>query len=266
MPVPTTRRSRLRRALGLAVSAATLTTAALAVTPSTTASAHSQLRFMPPHLTSMGGPTAAAGHRAQPKLAHGFNEDGGNWSGYAAQGSGFSSVTSSWTEPAVSCNSTDDLFAPWVGIDGFGTSTVEQTGVATDCSSGRPVYQGWYEMYPAPPVYYTNFVAAGDRISATVTRSGSTYTLTLTDSTQGWTRTTNKSLSASNASVEVIMESPTAAYPNFGSVNFSGSRVNGTTLGAFGPIALDASNQFGFEDHTGPLSGGTDFSISYIQE
>jgi hypothetical protein len=241
----------------LAAALAVLAAPATAHTPAISA-AHRALRFDPIRL---GTPL----HRAA-AIRSGFNEDGGNWSGYAAQGSGFSSVTSSWSEPSVSCNSTDDLFAPWVGIDGYGTATVEQTGVATDCSSGSPVYQGWYEMYPAAPVYYNNPVAPGDSITATVTRSGTSYTLTLADNTQGWTKTTTKSLAASNASVEVIMESPTAAYPNFGQVNFSGSEVDGGTLGATDPVALDASNSNGFEDHTGALSGGTNFSISYEQE
>jgi hypothetical protein len=121
-------------------------------------------------------------------------------------------------------------------------------------------------MYPASPVYYSNPAAAGDQISATVTRSGVNYTLTLTDNTQGWSKTTNQTLTATNASVEVIMESPTAAYPNFGSVNFTGSQVDGGTLGDTGPAALDASNSGGFEDHTSALSGGTNFSISYLRE
>jgi hypothetical protein len=150
--------------------------------------------------------------------------------------------------------------------DGHGSSTVEQTGVATDCSSGSPISQGWYEMYPAAPVYYANPTAAGDQITATVTRSGTSYTLTLADNTQGWTKTTTKTLSATNASVEVIMESPTGAYPNFGTVNFSGSRVDSGTLGDTAPVALDASNSAGFEDHTSALSGGTNFSIAYEQE
>ena len=84
-------------------------------------------------------------HRRRPS---GFNINGYNWSGAAKTGSGFTSVKSSWTEPSVTCNSTNDLMAPWVGIDGYGSSSVEQTGVATDCSSGHPVYQAWYEMYP----------------------------------------------------------------------------------------------------------------------
>jgi hypothetical protein len=245
-------------ALALAASPASAVTASRATT---LAAAHHQLAFTPARGVRIGTPIRAAA-----TTRNGFNEDGQNWSGYAATGSGFSSVTSSWTEPAVTCNSTNDLFAPWVGIDGYGSATVEQTGVATDCSSGSPVYQGWYEMYPAAPVYYSNPAAAGDQITATVTRSGVSYTLTLADTTQGWTKTTTKTLTATNASVEVIMESPTGAYPNFGTVNFSGSQVDGSPLGNTGPVALDASNSGGFEDHTSALSGGTNFSIAYERE
>jgi hypothetical protein len=256
--VPT---SLLRRATALAVTAVSAGALAVALTaaPATAAAPdHHALRFAP---IRIGTP-----QHAVTVTRNGYNQDGQNWSGYAASGSGFSSVTSQWTEPNVTCNSTNDLFAPWVGIDGYGTPTVEQTGVATDCSSGAPVYQGWYEMYPASPVYYSNYVAPGDSITATVTSSGTSYSLRLTDNTQGWTKTTNQSLVASNASVEVIMESPTGAYPNFGSVHFSNSTVDGSTLGATNPVALDASNSGGFEDHTSALSGGTDFSISYLRE
>jgi len=210
----------------------------------------------------------APGHGHLSALGRGgaFNINGGNWSGMAAQGSGFTSTSASWVEPSVTCNSANDLMAPWVGIDGYGSSTVEQTGVATDCSSGRPVYQAWYEMYPAGPVYYRNPVQAGDTITASVTRSGSSYTLTLRDVTQGWTKTTNKTLDAANASAEFIIESPTGAYPRFGSVDFRNATVNGNPLGDYDPVAMDASNSSGYEDHTSGLSGGTDFSISYLHE
>ena len=195
-----------------------------------------------------------------------FNEDGGNWSGYAATGSGFTSVSATWNEPTVTCNSRNDLYAPWVGIDGFGSSSVEQTGVATDCSSGRAVYQAWYEMYPAAPVYYTNAVSGGDSFTGKVTRSGTTYTLTITDNTKGWTKTTTKTGRDANSSAEFILESPTAAYPRFGTVTFTGASVNGTALSSFNPVALDASNSGGFEDHTSTITGGNKFSVTYSRE
>ncbi|RNI21638.1 G1 family glutamic endopeptidase [Flexivirga caeni] len=211
------------------------------------------------------GRTARA--RALAGTRHGYNVNGYNWSGMVATGSGFSSTSTSWTEPSVSCNSSNDLMAPWVGIDGYGSSSVEQTGVATDCSSGSPVYQGWYEVYPAAPVYYDNPVSAGDTITATVTRSGTSYTLVLTDNTQGWTQTTTKSYDGANASADFVIESPTSSYPDFGEVDFSGSTVNGSALGNYSPIAMDASNDNGYEDQTSALGAdGESFSISYLQE
>ena len=175
-----------------------------------------------------------------------------NWGGYAATGS-FSSVSGSWVEPSVTCNSTNDLFAPWVGIDGFDSSTVEQTGVQTDCSSGSPVLSGWYEMYPDAPVYFSNSVSEGDTITASVVNtSGSNYQLTLTDNTKGWSHTVNQSLSASDASAEAVIESPTSSYPSFSRLNFSGVTFNGNPLsdysltdlesGGYGPTGLSGSS------------------------
>src|SRR5690348_15176351 len=53
-----------------------------------------------------------------------------NWSGYAVQGAGtYTSVTSTWKQPAVDCTKTPRGFSAfWVGLDGDGTNTVEQTG------------------------------------------------------------------------------------------------------------------------------------------
>ncbi|WP_284744478.1 G1 family glutamic endopeptidase [Amycolatopsis sp. RTGN1] len=175
---------------------------------------------------------------------HGHQFSGGNWGGYVSFGS-FTTATASWTEPTVTCRSSNDLFAPWVGIDGDGSSTVEQTGVETDCSSGRPVYSAWYEMYPAAPVYYNVSVGAGDHITATVTRTATnTYRLDLSDTTKGWTKTTTKSLTSKHASAEAIIESPTDSYPTIsGGITFTGVKFNGTNLASTSPSALNADDR-----------------------
>lgn len=36
----------------------------------------------------------------------------------------------------------------WVGLDGLGSSSVDQIGVAVSCAGTNPRYYGWYEMYP----------------------------------------------------------------------------------------------------------------------
>ena len=248
--------------------------ASLALLPAASATATSHTAGFTNGAATPGLAAAHFGHAggvAKAKVVagkKGYNINGYNWSGAAATGSGFSSVTSTWTEPSVTCHSYNDLMAPWVGIDGYGSSTVEQTGVATDCSSGAPVYQAWYEMYPASPVYYSLSsypVGAGDRFTGTVTRSGTTYTLKLTDSTRGWTKTTTSSLSASNASAEVIIESPSGSYPAFGTVSFSSSSINGSQLANWNPTLMDASSNGYYEDRTSAVSGGS-FSIAYLHE
>lgn len=62
--------------------------------------------FGPQHAVSFAHPMVGGPHRG------GFNQDGGNWSGYAATGGTFTSVSADWTEPAVTCDSSDDLYAP----------------------------------------------------------------------------------------------------------------------------------------------------------
>ncbi|MDT8910225.1 G1 family glutamic endopeptidase [Amycolatopsis sp. PS_44_ISF1] len=194
-------------------------------------------------LTAAAGPASAA-----PTFGahfHGQAYSGGNWGGYVSFGS-FTTATASWKEPSVTCNSSNDLFAPWVGIDGDGSSTVEQTGVATDCSSGRAVYQAWYEMYPAAPVYYSTSaapVSAGDNFTATVTRSGNSYKLDISDTTKGWSKTTTKSLNAKHASAEAIIESPTDSYPSInGGISFSGVKFDGKSLASTNPQGIDADD------------------------
>jgi len=39
----------------------------------------------------------------------------------------------SWVVPAGTCSSGDQYASMWVGIDGYGTDTVEQTGTKTNC-------------------------------------------------------------------------------------------------------------------------------------
>lgn len=260
------------RSLVLAVAAAAC--AVLALLPATSnaspagssapspAARPAQLTAGPAHRFGPGRIGGTAPAKGQQR----FNINGHSWSGVVVTGSGFTSVSASWTEPSVTCNSYNDEMAIWVGLDGYGSSTVEQVGVATDCSSGHPAYQGFYEMYPAAPGYYSNSISAGDQITASVTRSGTSYTLKLSDATKGWTRTTIKSTSAgSNSSAEVIVESSTASFPKFGDINFSNVAINGNPIGTDNPILLDASNNYGYEDHTSAVSG-SNFSVTYLRE
>jgi len=179
------------------------------------------------------------------------NSTSSNWSGYAVTGGRYASVSASWTEPSVSCSGTA-YSSFWGGLDGDTSSTVEQTGTDADCSGSTPQYYAWYEMYPKYPVNLTGTVRPGDHLSASVTTDGrGGFMLTITDSTQGWTNSTNAKLhSASLASAEVIAEAPSSRsgvlpLANFGSVAFSASTVNGVamnTLSGLDPITMQSGS------------------------
>jgi hypothetical protein len=159
-----------------------------------------------------------------------------NWSGYAVTGGTYKTVSASWTEPSVSCSGTA-YSSFWVGLDGDTSSTVEQTGTDADCSGSTPQYYAWYEMYPKFPVNFSNPVKPKDSMSASVTTTGSgSFTLTITDATQGWTQSVNARLkSAKLSSAEVIAEAPSGSggvlpLANFGTVSFSNAKANGSLL------------------------------------
>ncbi len=198
-----------------------------------------------------------------------------NWSGYAATGRTFTSVASSWTEPTGTCSSGNQYSSFWVGLDGYNSNSVEQTGTDVDCSGRTAQYYAWYEMYPNPSYEINHTVRPGDKISASVTYSGTnSYTLKLADSTQGWTFTTTKSLSgAPRSSAEVITEAPccttsggTLPLADFGKVSYTGSTANGSTLSSFNPTKITMVSAAGRQtDSTSALSGGS-FSNTWLSK
>lgn len=200
-----------------------------------------------------------------------------NWSGYAVTGSNgaFTSVSASWTQPTATCRRGNQYAAFWVGLDGYSSNSVEQTGTDSDCSGGTPDYYGWYEMYPAYPVYYTNTVKPGDAMSASVTFSGTdTYTLVLTDSTQGWTQTQTINESGfARSSAEVITEAPccTASggilpLADFGTIHYTVSSANGTSMGTQSPTQIIMIDNSGRQkDSTSSMSSSGAFSNTWIR-
>ena len=193
-----------------------------------------------------------------------------NWSGYAATGGGFTSVTSSWTQPSASCGSATTYSSFWVGLDGDGSSTVEQTGTSADCSGGSARYYAWYEMYPKFPVNLSIAVRPGDSMSGSVTTDGSGhFTLHIHNGTTGGDFVTTQTLKRARlASAEAIAEAPSGSggvlpLTNFGSVNFSGTVVNGQPIGTFNPDRIDMVSGGTTKASTEPLSNTGDFSITW---
>jgi hypothetical protein len=110
------------------------------------------------------------------------------WAGYAVTGSDFTQVQGSWIVTAVDCSKTPNTdSSEWVGIDGWSSATVEQTGTDADCNGTTPSYYVWYEFYPLNTVVIDDVsIAPGDKFSASVTYEGSNeYTVSITNDTTG---------------------------------------------------------------------------------
>jgi hypothetical protein len=138
--------------------------------------------------------------------------DSTNWSGYAVLGSSFTSAYGSWTVPAADCSGVrgDQYAAFWVGLDGYSSSTVEQTGTLSDCDGRSPSYAAWYEFYPAGLVEINLSIKPGDHISASVVYNGNNkFTVTIEDVTTGKSFSRSSTVSgAARSSAEWIAEAP----------------------------------------------------------
>lgn len=195
-----------------------------------------------------------------------------NWAGYAATGGTFTKVSAKWTQPSVKCSQTNTYSVFWIGLDGFNSNTVEQTGSAGFCQGGSPAYFAWYEVYPKEPIIQINKpVKAGDAFSASATAVSSTsFKLVISDSTQNWTYKTTQTLTGAKlSSAEVIAEAPSnqngiLPLADFGTMRFTSSKVDGKSLGSFSPTQIVMVTSSGtVKAQPSALSGGTAFSVTW---
>jgi hypothetical protein len=200
-----------------------------------------------------------------------INSGSYNWAGYAdgSKTAGtFTNVSGSWTVPALTCTAEDRVTSEWVGLDGFTNATVEQDGTVSQCFEGKALY-------------YSKSVAAGDSISASVTRSSSSYTLKLTDSTHtanSFTETgTCATTTCLDESAEWITERPafsstgTVPEAKFKTVTFSAASVTAggktTTLADYAGTkyditCLDSTATYDIVATSG-LTGGNSFTNTW---
>lgn len=152
-----------------------------------------------------------------------------NWAGYAVSGSNGSitDVKGSWIVPAIlgACPGEDTSAGVWVGIDGFNSNNVEQTGTASACNNGHPTYFAWVEFFPKRfhRIGFMN-IQPGDVIFAEVKYVGS-FVITLSDITNGRTFTKSvNGISAQRSSAEWIVEAPSTKNNTLPLANFGTNR------------------------------------------
>jgi hypothetical protein len=223
-----------------------------------------------------------------------------NWSGYADINDTFQTLSSSWVEPPVNCASTHGgllglgathsaYSSFWVGLDGYTSSSVEQTGSDSDCTNGgTPSYYAWYEMYPAASVQLSTTqypVHAGDTMTAMVmsNAAGTSFTLMLKDTVNGvakWNFSIPETASSvpARTSAEFVAEAPSQCalifcselpLANFGTVTFTNAFA-ADTKGASGSVSAFPNAQITMSSNGKTLAtptplapGGGSFSVNW---
>jgi hypothetical protein len=213
-----------------------------------------------------------------------------NWSGYAVTGTSFTLAVGSWVVPTATCTSGDLYASFWVGIDGYSSSSVEQTGTDSDCVGKNPSYYAWYEFYPNPSFEISSLaIKPGDHMAAKVAYNGSEFTITIKDETTGKAYSKSSTVrGAQRSSAEWITEAPCCTgnggilpLADFGTVlfgedstgvsstNYAKDSTTSGAIGAFPAADIEEINKTG--SSTSPQlstcttlsSDGTSFSCTW---
>jgi hypothetical protein len=272
--------------------------AAVAMAPVASASASSATSAPSVHLHGFHLVTNARLPRTVlPHLARNATVDSQNWSGYAAvakKNVALRYAQTTFTVPSVDCSRVQigsggqTYAAEWVGLDGFNSSTVEQTGVDSFCTSasGTATNQAWYEMFPLDPVVFSG-VNPGDTIFVAVYYNKGTnqFQLNLKDETTGANMETSQPCPTGSTcdrnSAEVIEEDPGGSVAgginlaDFGKASFTSSLVTARDglRGTLSPSSLWTSTDIIMQDPSGEdmatpsalTDSGADFSVTWNQ-
>jgi Peptidase A4 family len=243
------------------------------------------LRSSNPANTQPGGHDVAPGRPAARSTMMGTtgSDRSYNWSGYAdlsTKAGTFTGVSGQWRTPRVHCTREDEISSAWVGLDGFTNATVEQAGTVSWCFKGVPTYYTWYEMVPAGTIEVGKSLRPGDRITARISRSGTSYTLSLTDATRpgnGFS-VTKKCKTCQDTSAEWITERPdftTTGIVPLANYSFWGmsdaTAAEGRTTGTISSFAssykitmVDSANSYDLSVPSPLGDGGARFSTRWL--
>ena len=190
-----------------------------------------------------------------------------NWSGYAAIDGHYTAIAGTFQVPSLASAQSNSYMGEWVGIDGWGSSTVIQAGVDEQPNPANPqqfFIQPWWEVFPAAANPITTMtVAPGDSITVSIGQvSSGLWSITMTDTTTGQTFHTNPAYNGLGASAEWIVEAPgIPTYPlaAYTPTDFSQLQLAGTE----GALAEISMVQNGVQVSTPSALNANGFALAY---
>ncbi len=159
-----------------------------------------------------------------------------NWSGVAVTGGAYTRATGSWVVPTVKVTTGNRYAADWVGIGGYGSGDLIQSGTSEEIVSGHANYYAWTEILPAPESKISLAVRPGDSVTVDVAEASlGSWTITVSNHTTAQVFAKNLSYASTNSSAEWIHEAPTvggvqARLASTSKATFDHGTVNGSTV------------------------------------
>ncbi|KAJ3119076.1 hypothetical protein HK100_000474 [Physocladia obscura] len=197
-----------------------------------------------------------------------------NWAGAVLVGTGYTSVTGTFTVPTPT---TAGSGSAWVGIDGDTCGTaILQTGVDWTKSGSSVTYDAWYEWYPDYAYDFSGItISAGNSITVTVTATSKTGgTATIKNNTTGKSVSHTFSNEGSLGSLceynaEWIVEdfeegNSLVSFADFGTVVFTGASAtkSGASVGVTGASIIDIEQSKVLTSVT--LNSASEVTITYV--
>lgn len=206
------------------------------------------------------------------------------WTGYVTMSNlllrqrTVTSVGGSWTIPAINTSLDNSYSAAWVGIGGYGESSLIQTGTLHGMRDGQPIYYAWYELLPSTAVRIQSLhVEPGDKMTASLTLvqgNENLWLIEIRDLTKGESYNRTFRYSSSRLSAEWIVERPSiggkiTTLADFESVTFTecSATIDSTTgtINKFpGYKLLMYSDEAQLVSVSSLSAGGSSFTVDYL--
>lgn len=253
---------------------------AAAAQPAADVTHHAHRTYADPRDVSVGTPATVRAKTGRRVGAENSALTSSDWSGYrvttSADSVSYNSVSATWVEPNVTCNSiaadAGQYASFWVGLDqqDFTDANVQQDGSTVYCNGATAEHYIWWEEAPYNAAQSFASVNGGDTITASTVYSPTTaqFTFTVTDVTtsQTYTETTGcpSGETCGRFGAEWIAEAPHAdgeqapLFP-YGTVDFT--HADATDANGHSGVITDSAWQYDSYTEQSVASLGTPGAI-----
>ena len=210
-----------------------------------------------------------------------------HWSGYIIglgdlqnKSEGVSSITGTWIVPEIKYSENNTYSSVWVGVGGYGETSLIQAGTEQHCENGRITYFAWYELLPATITTITTVeISPGDQITTSITlvdHAKNSWLITLVDQTTGESFQKTVTYDSTRQTAEWIVERPTvnnqiSTLANFNQATLTdcSTTINGVT-GSIKDFTYTKAVMVDSMDNelvkTSALSSdGSSFNVTYLE-